>query len=181
MIQYICLMRGINVGGKNMISMKALKDLFEELGFVQVRTYINSGNILFLDDRHETNELIEICHNAIQKTMNLEIDLMILRVDDLAEAMEHAPDWWDANPDSKHNAIFVIPPATSVEIVKGIGEINPQFEKVAWYGSVIFWSAPLATFSRTRWSKIVQTKYYASITIRNANTAKKLVALSKKS
>lgn len=178
MNQYICLMRGINVGGKNMVTMKSLKDLFEELGFIQVRTYINSGNILFFTDRGAASELATLCKEAIRQSLNLEIDLMVISEEELAEAMAHAPDWWDSGTETKHNAIFVIPPATSEEIVRGIGETKPQYEKVSWYGQIIFWSAPLATFSRTRWSQIVKTKYYGSITIRNANTAKKLVALA---
>jgi len=179
MIQYICLMRGINVGGKNMVTMKSLKDLFEEMGFLRVRTYINSGNILFFTEHRKTSELATLCKEAIRHAFNLDIDLMVLTADELADAMVHAPDWWDKDANAKHNAIFVIPPATSEEIVSGIGEIKPQYEKVTWHGPIIFWSAPLATFSRTRWSQIVKTKYYGSITIRNANTAKKLVVLTK--
>lgn len=163
-----------------MIAMKSLKDLFEELGFLRVRTYINSGNILFFSDRGEPSELANLCKEAIKQSLDLVIDLMILSADELVEAMTHAPDWWDSGAEIKHNAIFVIPPTTSEEIVRGIGEIKPQYEKVSWFGPVIFWSAPLATFSRTRWSQIVKTKYYGSITIRNANTAKKLVALAQK-
>ena len=163
-----------------MVTMKALKDLFEELGFLGVQSYINSGNILFYSDREETGELATLCHDAIQNSLNMDIGLMVLSAEELVEAMSHAPDWWDIGAEIKHNAIFVIPPATSEEIVSGIGETKPQFEKVDYYGPIIFWSAPLATFSRTRWSQIVKTKYYSSITIRNANTARKLVSLLQK-
>lgn len=47
MQRYIALLRGINVGGKNKISMKELKAGFEELGFSNVVTYLNSGNVIF--------------------------------------------------------------------------------------------------------------------------------------
>ncbi len=179
MIQYICLMRGINVGGKNMVAMKTLKDLFEELGFLQVRTYINSGNILFKCDQRESEVLATRCQIAIKQSLNLDISLMILSEEQLVDAMAHTPIWWDTDQKSKHNAIFVIPPATSEEIVKGMGDIKPEYEKVDWFGPIIFWSAPLTTFSRTRWSQIVKTPYYGSITIRNANTTKKLLVLLK--
>lgn len=174
MHRFICLMRGINVGGKNMVAMKALKDVFEELGFVGVQTYINSGNILFQSGLSEPMALQADIRNALKTSLNLDVDLMIIGAEELAEALAHAPKWWGVSPESKHNAIFVIPPATSEEIISGVGEVKPEYEKVAWYGQIIFWSAPLATFSRTRWSQIVKSKYYGSITIRNANTAKKL-------
>lgn len=104
--------------------------------------------------------------------------LIVLTAEQYANAMSEAPDWWGTTAEIKHNAIFVIPPATSEEIVAGIGEIESKYEKVSWSGQIIFWSAPLATFSRTRWSQIVKTKYYGSITIRDANTAKKLLTLT---
>lgn len=47
MIRYIALLRGINVGGKNKISMQKLKECFEELSFCEVKTYLNSGNVIF--------------------------------------------------------------------------------------------------------------------------------------
>ena len=50
MIKYIALLRGINVGGKNKLSMKELKKTLEENGFQDVVTYINSGNIIFTSD-----------------------------------------------------------------------------------------------------------------------------------
>jgi uncharacterized protein (DUF1697 family) len=53
-IKYIALLRGINVGGKNKVSMKELKKLLEENDFQEVGTYINSGNIIFSGDNSMT-------------------------------------------------------------------------------------------------------------------------------
>ena len=180
MVTYICLMRGINVGGNNLIDMKTLKAVFEALGFTNVRTYINSGNVLFQSESRDWKELTDICKDAINSALTLDIDMMVLPADELSEAMAAAPDWWGDNPEDKHNAIFVMPPATCEEIMEGIGEIKPQYEKVACAGPIIFWSASLANFSRTRWSQLVKTKYYKNVTIRNSNTARKLLELSKK-
>jgi len=63
------------------------------------------------------------------------------------------------------------------EVILEVGEAKTEYEKVASYGRVIFWSAPLKTFSRTRWSKIVGKPVYNEVTIRNANTVKNLVKL----
>ncbi|MCL2488346.1 MAG: DUF1697 domain-containing protein, partial [Oscillospiraceae bacterium] len=88
--------------------------------------------------------------------------------------------WWGHDADSKHNAIFVIPPMTTAEVLTQIGEIKPEYEKIDHHDRVIFWSAPIATFSRTRLTKIVQSKSaYNAITVRNANTAFKLAELVK--
>jgi uncharacterized protein (DUF1697 family) len=58
-------------------------------------------------------------------------------------------------------------------------KLKEAFEKVAYSGRIIFWFASMATFSRTRWSKIVKDKaMYQVITVRNANTALKLVMMA---
>ncbi|MFV0528676.1 MAG: DUF1697 domain-containing protein [Lachnospiraceae bacterium] len=177
MSKYIALLRGINVGGKNKIAMPQLKAVFEESGFTEVSTYINSGNIVFCSVQDDELYIREVCEAAILSKFNLQIPVTILSVKDLAEAMEHAPAWWGTDPASKHNAIFVIPPATSEDIMAQVGEAKPEYEQISSFGRVIFWSAPSKTFSRTRWSKIVGTAAYHSITIRNANTTKKLLQL----
>jgi len=53
------------------------------------------------------------------------------------------------------STIFILPPITVDEVFKEVGAIKPEYEKVDHYGRVVFWSAPIKTFSRTRWSKVV--------------------------
>ena len=87
--------------------------------------------------------------------------------------------WWNTDKNSKHNAIFVIPPVTAEEVFKQVGAIKPEYEKAAYYDRVIYWSAPIKTFSKTRWSKVAGSSVYDNITIRNANTVNKLLQLVK--
>lgn len=79
---------------------------------------------------------------------------------------------------SKHNAIFIIPPATAEGIIADVGDINPEYEQLDFNCSLMFWSAKIETFSRTRWSKIVDKKSYQDITIRNFNTTRRLLELA---
>lgn len=173
-MKYIALLRGINVGGKNQLSMKDLKELLEKNGFSDVETYINSGNILFSSEHSTAEQLKKSCEALIFEKFGLEISVMVLAAAELIETLNHAPDWWGADKESKHNALFVIPPATAEEVMKEVGEAKPEYEKVESFGKVIFWSAPIKTFSRTRWSKIVGKPVYHEVTIRNANTVKNL-------
>jgi len=178
MTKYIALLRGINVGGNNIIKMADLKVAFEQQGFQNVITYINSGNVLFDSELDETVAK-SYCERLIESDFGLKIPVGIISASELRDALTHAPDWWNSDPQSKHNAIFVIPPMTAEAVCSQVGEIKPEYEKAAYHGKVIFWSAPLATFSHTRWSKVVQSKEaYNAITIRNANTTLKLAELS---
>ena len=177
MTKYIALLRGINVGGKNMIDMKQLKAAFAEVGFSDVRTYINSGNVLFSSDMDVT-EVLVASQRLIKERFSLDIALVILTYEELSDLLDHAPEWWGKDPDTRHNAMFVIAPATAEGICAEVGEIKPEYEKCAYYGRLIFWSAPVKTFSRTRWGKVSSMAAYQKITVRNSNTAYKLLKLS---
>lgn len=181
MNKYIILLRGINVGGKNPVSMKELKELLEKSGFLDVTTYINSGNIIFSSEIPDIMLLKSTCEALLLEKFNLKLSVMILCAADLVEALDHAPDWWNHAKESKHNAIFVIPPASVQDIFQEVGESKLEYESAGHFGQVIFWSAPLKIFSRTRWSKVVGSSVYSSITIRNANTAIKLAEKCRKS
>lgn len=179
MKKYIALLRGINVGGINKVPMPELKVLFEQNGFFNVATYINSGNAIFSSGLIDTDKLKSKCECSLREKYPFDIPVAIIAAKDLSEALNNAPSWWNTEKDSKHNAIFVIPPVTVKEVFEQVGEAKPEYEKVGYYGRVIFWSAPLKTFSRTRWSKVVQSSVYHSVTIRNANTTVNLAQLAR--
>ena len=178
MIKYIALLRGINVGGKNIIKMAELKTAFKQRGFHNISTYINSGNIIF-DSELDEPAVKAICEDLITEDFKLDIPVCVIAAADLLDALSHAPDWWGSDTDARHDAFFIIPPMTAEQIVAHIGQIKEEYENLAYRGRVVFWSAPMATFSRTRVSKISKDKtMYCSITVRNANTAKKLAELA---
>ncbi|MDR1558114.1 MAG: DUF1697 domain-containing protein [Clostridiales bacterium] len=180
MIVYIALLRGINVGGNNKIIMSELKSAFERRGFQKAVTYINSGNILFGSELDES-AVKTVCEELIAGDFALDIPVCVISADDLAEALANAPEWWNKASGSRHDAFFVIPPLTAEGICDHVRVVNEEYEKVYYYGKVIFWSAPIAAFSRTRWSKISKDKaMYRGITVRSANTAIKLAEMAQK-
>ena len=180
MENYIALLRGINVGGNNTVSMSVLRAAFKEAGFCDVSTYINSGNVFFSSDDASIEILQSRCQQIIAETFKLDIPVAVVSPKALAAALSNAPKWWDKDKELKHNAIFVIPPATVDDIIKEVGEINHEYEQAAHHGQIVFWSAPLKYFSKTKWSKFVSTSACSRVTIRNANTTKKLLQFSDK-
>ena len=177
MPSYVALLRGVNVGGKNMVKMADLKAAFEEAGFRNVSAYINSGNILFESERDEA-AIQAICTTLLVQKFSLDVPACVIASIDLTDALSHAPPWWGNTANTKHDAFFVIPPTTAEQIVDHVGAVREDYEKLAYHGRVVFWSAPAATFSRTRVSQITKNRaMYRSITVRNANTAFKLAEL----
>jgi uncharacterized protein (DUF1697 family) len=178
MEKYIALLRGINVGGKNMVSMPELRLAFGENSFADVKTYINSGNVIFSADIDNEPELKRICEHLIADRFQLNIPVAIISAKDLSAALRNAPDWWGTDAEARHNAIFVLSPAAPETVIEQVGEFNPEYERIAHSGQVIFWSAPIKTLSRVRWIKIIGTSAYDNLTVRNANTTKKLLELT---
>lgn len=176
--RYIALLRGINVGGKNKVPMPELKALFEQRGFTAVATYINSGNVLFDSDAIDTAAVRTTCEVLLRDAFDFEVPVMVIAADALAEAVAHAPDWWNRGGDEISDTFFVLPPLTPQDVAAQVGEARAPYEQIAFYGQVVFWSAPRKTYSRTRWSKVVQFPVYRSLTIRNANTTVKLARLA---
>jgi uncharacterized protein (DUF1697 family) len=179
MTRYAALLRGVNVGGKNKIPMPELKVLFEKQGFKNVLTYINSGNIIFDSDLSETDVTV-VCKTAITDKFGLDIPVRVTTASELQEVINNTPDWWGNHADSTHDAIFVIPPMTVNEVCEKVGVVKPEYERAEYYKRIILWSAPRATFSRTRFSKIIGNKEIKNaVTIRNANTTRKILQLLK--
>jgi len=177
--RYIVLLRGINVGGNNIISMKILKDKLLEFGFYDIYTYINSGNI-FVSSLNDSKQVELDISMIIKKEFNLDIMVYVINSDTLIEISQCCPDWWNHEEDSRHNVLFVIPPLTVETVMNQIGELNPMIEKCAYTKHVLFWTVRNDSYSKSKYSKILGKSFYSSLTIRNANTFNKLVELTQK-
>lgn len=180
MIRYVALLRGVNISGKNKISMPELKNEFEKLNFFEVITYINSGNIIFSSNIEDTGIIAKNIKLMIKEKFNLDISVFIITIEELSKVLENAPDWWgNDNKEIYDNIIFIIPPTTYEEVFLEIGEAKPEYEKISNYKNVIFWSFDLKSYSKTNWIKTANSKINNKVTIRTAKTMRKLLDFSK--
>lgn len=174
---YICLLRGVNVGGKNRLSMTELKSVMEDAGCCDVKTYINSGNIIF---RSSEEKLQEFCQDLIRKQFGLEIACQIISAEEVFVMAEQAPGWFNKTSDSKHNAIFSIAPWKAQDIIKRMPDIKSDIEQLVAVEHVLFWTCPKKDFSKTTYGKLAaKADVYAMTTVRNGNTFFKLVDLAR--
>jgi uncharacterized protein (DUF1697 family) len=88
---YIALLRGINVGGNKVILMADLKKVFEESGFSNVKTYIQSGNIAFASEKENTTELGETIKAAIKDRFKFDVGVLVLGLDELEKIVKKNP------------------------------------------------------------------------------------------
>ena len=179
MIRYITLLRGINVSGKNKISMPELKTALGEKGFVDVKTYLNSGNVIFSDDETDAVKLAERIHALILETFHLEIPVFVISQDELKSLLLKAPSWWGSgSKDIYDNLIFAIAPNSIETVADKIGEPSEKIEKVQIYGNSAFWSFDRKLYAKANWWKKTATPGIGEIvTIRTANTLRKIVEM----
>jgi uncharacterized protein (DUF1697 family) len=107
-----------------------LKNCFKNAGFQNTMTYINSGNVIFDSEEQSITNLSNHCNDILEKKFGFPIGLALIDVYTLKEALEHVPDWWGDDPYSKHNAIFVIQPSTTEEIIADAGKVKPEYEQL---------------------------------------------------
>lgn len=179
MTRYIALLRGINVGGKNKISMQKLKECFEELSFHEVKTYLNSGNVIFSTSKTNIANMTSSIKAMIQKTFNLDIPVLVISQESLQKVLQKEPSWWDSKGKEIYdNLIFIIPPATFKDIYDNLGKPNDEYEKIENVENFIFWSFDRKNYQKTNWwSKTASSTVSTQLTIRTSNTVKKIIHL----
>lgn len=92
MKRYIALLRGINISGKNKISMAELKNGFENLGYEEVKTYLNSGNVIFSSDADDIEKLTGQIETVIKDQFGLDIPVFVIAKEKLEDILHNAPD-----------------------------------------------------------------------------------------
>lgn len=179
MKRYIALLRGINISGKNKIAMSELKKCFAELGFAEIVTYLNSGNVIFSSAIEDKDVLSNKVQLMIRDRFHLEIPIFIILQEELAELLKNAPDWWgDDNREIYDNLIFLMPPLSYEEFYDEIGVPKAEYESVYHYKNVVFWSFSRNDYQKTNWwSKTAGSGVSGRITIRTANTVRKIAGM----
>ena len=179
-MKYIALLRGININGKNKISMSDLKQEMENLKYKNVVTYLNSGNVIFESD--DSKESIALNINfMIKNKFNIEIPIYVITSLELEDILNNSPDWWGTDDKSIYdNLIFIIPPTKYIDVYSAIGSPKENIEKIKEYNNSIFWSFDLNNYRKSNWLvKTASLNIKDEITIRTANTMKKILEICK--
>lgn len=179
MKRYIAFLRGVNINGKNKVPMTELKKGFEEIGFTEVRTYLNSGNVIFSSDEGDMEVFTNQIETMIQRLFGIDIPVFVISKETLEDILVHAPDWWGNEDKATYdNLIFIIPPATFADVFGEIGEAKEDFEKIKNYKEAVFWSFSRKDYQKTNWwPKTASTNISTKLTIRTANTVRKIVGI----
>lgn len=171
MAEYVALLRGINVGGKAKVEMPRLKKVFEGLGCRNVSTYINSGNVIFNDDR-KADELAPLIEAAIEEEFKLAVPVVVRDRKNIEMLAKKIPADWD-NKVRRTEVMFLWKDVDNKEAVKHVA-INPAVEKLMYLPGALVWSVDRKHYKQGSGAKIIRSEVYKKMTGRNINTVRKL-------
>jgi len=180
--RYVLFLRGINISGKNKIDMTELKTALTETGFTEVSTYLNSGNVLLSSVLDAPGEIGRLAEKTISAAFGLDIPVYVVTLPALEDIMSSAPEWWGTDSKAVYdNLIFILTDDTPLDICELVGPVSDGLERIAVYKNVIFWSFDAKAYSKCSWWKRTASKGITEkLTIRTANTVKKLITLKSK-
>jgi uncharacterized protein (DUF1697 family) len=177
MPNYVALLRGINVGGKNLIKMPALKACFEAGGFGNVSTYIQSGNVMFESPERGAAVLTGRIEAMLEEAFDYEASVVLRSHAQMRAVVERSPKGFGAAPATyRYDVIFLKGPLTAKTAMKSVLTREGVDEAHAGTG-VLYFSRLISRASQSRLSRIMSMPVYQSMMIRNWNTTSKLLQL----
>ncbi len=174
---YIALLRGINVGRNKKVEMNKLKTVFEDLGFQNVSTYINSGNVIF--DCPQTNviTLDSKIEKGIAKAFGFSVPVVIRTAQNIQDVAKAVPASWNNDSDQKTDILFLWEKFDSKETINLI-KINPDVDELIYLPGAIVWHLDKKYYTKSGMHKFIGTEVYKNMTTRNINTVRKLGTVS---
>lgn len=177
MARYVALIRGINVGGNNVIRMVELKACFEEQGYANVVTYIQSGNVVFESTGVTAEKLSRRIETVLQDTFECQTTVIVRSHRQMQRIVECAPTGFGTAPTKyRCDVIFLDESLSAQDAIKRI-PTRPGVDQVHAGTGVMYFSRLSAKASQSRLSRVVALPIYKSMTIRNWNTTTKLLQL----
>ncbi|MBI5498975.1 MAG: DUF1697 domain-containing protein [Deltaproteobacteria bacterium] len=172
----VALLRGINVGGKNIIRMEALRASFEAMGFGSVRTLIASGNVVFRAARAESRKLEASIEKVLARDHGYEGKVVVRNLGEYARMMRAIPPGWGGEKGRRYYVLFLRHAIDRASLV-GELEVNAGVEEVRYVPGALLWSARLDGLTQSKMSKVMGKPIYGEMTVRNLNTTRKILEL----
>jgi uncharacterized protein (DUF1697 family) len=174
MTTYVAFLRGINVGGNNIVSMKALKESFAALGFEDVASYINSGNLLFRAKEKDARKLERKIDRMLADEHGLPGRTVVRSHAEMNQLVDTIGRTWKRpSADWRYYVLFL---RHEVDSEDALGQLKPKpdIEEVVYCPGTLLWRARIADLTRSGVQKVASLPIYKEMTIRNLNTTRKV-------
>lgn len=174
--RFVALLRGINVGGHNLISMADLRDAFEAEGYSNATTYIQSGNVLFESDSAR-GSLEKELEAMLQRRLGVELVVVVRSHSQVRNLVAKSPQGFGEQPDLYHSDVIFLKSPLSPNRAMGIVKLREGVDQV-WPGTGALYFARLSERrTQSKMGSIVGTPEYKLMTIRSWSTTTRLLGL----
>ncbi len=175
-MKYVALLRGINVGGKNKVKMETLREICASIGFENVKTYINSGNVIFETRKTDDLKLAEKIEKAIEKEFGLQIKVMVRRIEEIENIVKNNPfDGQFENDKDLH--VFFLDEEIPNEKRELLLSNNNENDMFAVRGREIFCLLRVSVLDSLIGKDYIAKKLKVSATARNWRTVNKILEI----
>lgn len=171
-MKYVALLRGINVGTTNRIDMKQLKALFEGLGYSNVSTYINSGNIRF-ESEQTAPEIRSTLETSFREQLRYEIPTLVKSLDEMQRIAAEIPAHWQNDDEQRTDVAYLFDEIDSIDIIDAL-PFNINVVNVRYTPGAVVWNLSREHYTKSRLNKLIGHRLYQSMTLRNVNTARRM-------
>ena len=178
-MEYVALLRGINVGGNNKVVMSELRAQIAAAGFGHVRTYINSGNLLFeAEDQASREDVAQTVEDILARHYDFPIRLALLTAQDYLAQLDELPDWWHGDV-ARRDALFYTRGLDRDHVRQRIEAMELGDEAVHFGEHAVFWvKFDEKQFLKTAYHKrLLREDFYRQVTIRSGATVEKIAAM----
>ncbi len=175
-MKYVSLLRGINVGGKNKVKMETLREVCSTLGFKDVKTYINSGNVVFETRKSDNKKLAARIAKAIEKEFSLTIKVIVRKMPEIENIIENNPFEGQFEND-KDLHVFFLDDEMPKEKCEMLLSNNNENEMFAVRGLEIFCLLRIGFLDSVAGKGYIDKKLKIPTTARNWRTVNKIAKL----
>jgi len=177
MTTYVAMLRGINVSGQKKIKMVDLRAHLEEVGFKNIQTYIQSGNIIFEHTSTTAKELENTIEQKLEKEYGFHVPTLIKTPAELTSVIKHNP---FKNEEEKRLYVTFLYDLPEPEKLEKLEEVNYEPEQYIVDQKNIYFFSPLGYGNAKMNNNFFEKKLKTNATTRNWNTVNKLVEMAKK-
>lgn len=169
---HVALLRGINVGGKNLISMAELAEAFRDAGYADARTVQQSGNVLFSTEKADEKKI----ERMLEQRFGIPILVIVRSRDELADIVAKAPTG-HASAQQRSEVIFLKPPLTAKAALAEVPELRAGVDSISAGKGVLYFSRVRAQATKTRVQLLLALPIFQQMTMRTWGTATRLLEL----
>jgi uncharacterized protein (DUF1697 family) len=174
---YVAFLRGVNVGGNSIVSMAAIKEALVALGLSDVRTYINSGNVIFATRASDVQKLTGRIEKALEQHTGIAIKVLVMDHKTLKKIVDSIPPHWVDDKTMRTYVLLLWKELDDRNILERLPN-KPSIDELMYTPGAVVWRVDRENVSRSQMNRLVGTPMYKKISIRSANTMRKLNELA---